>query len=120
MFSIADYYYKDGYKFTSIAEANKLADVNLLEIGQVLDIPANNDVTVAANTEGEGTGGAINETIWGDKITGDTHTVVEGDWLSKIAGRAYGDMMAYDKIAKANNISNPDVIEPGTVLTIPR
>ncbi len=57
---------------------------------------------------------------WGPPITSDKYTVVAGDWLSKIAGRAYGDIMAYDRIAKANNIQNPDLIEVGMVLTIPR
>lgn len=121
LFTIAQAYYSDGYKFSKIAETNKLANADLLEIGQVLEIPkleeAQAQATVASN---EGTGGATNSTIWGDKIEGDTYTVVEGDWLSKIAGRAYGDVMAFEKIAQANNISNPDLIEPGTVLKIPR
>lgn len=110
LFDIAQHYYKDGYQFGIIAQTNKLADVNVITPGQVLDIPK----------LPEGIGGATNETIWGEKISGDTYTVVDGDWLSKIAGRAYGDIMAFDKIAKANNISNPDLIEPGTVLKIPR
>lgn len=128
LYTIADKYYKDGFKFTKIVEANKLVDANNIAVGQVLDIPvlgsetANNtastDVTkLNADT---GTGGAVNQTVWGEKISGDTYTVQEGDWLSKIAGRAYGDIFAFDKIAKANNISNPDVIEPGMVLKIPR
>ncbi len=66
-----------------------------------------------------GTGGG-NTTIWGPKIEGNTYTVVEGDWLSTISARAYGDIFAYKKIVDANNIANPDLIEPGQVLTIPR
>jgi nucleoid-associated protein YgaU len=65
-------------------------------------------------------GGAENQTIWGEKITGNTYTVQPGDWLSKVAGRAYGDVMAYQKIAQANKITNPDTIEVGTVLQLPR
>lgn len=67
-----------------------------------------------------GKGGATNQTTWGETITGSSYTVNKGDWLSTIAGRAYGDIMQYQKIAKANNISNPDVIEVGMVLKIPR
>lgn len=68
-----------------------------------------------------GKGGAINQTIWGETITGNEYTVQPGDWLSKISGRAYnGDIMQYEKIAKANNITNPNSIEVGTVLRIPR
>lgn len=125
LFQIAQYYYGDGYQYPKLATTNKLANANVLEVGQVLDIPKlaveNNQSTVATDTTiGTGTGGATNETIWGDKITTDTYTVQKGDWLSTIAGRAYGDIYSFDKIAKANNISNPDVIEPGTVLKIPR
>lgn len=68
---------------------------------------------------GTGTGGG-NTTIWGSKVEGDSYTVVAGDWLSKIAGRAYGDIFAYNKIAQTNNIKNPNLIEPGMVLKIPR
>lgn len=110
LFTIAQNFYGDGYQYQAIAEANKLADVNKISAGQVLEIPK----------LPEGVGGAINQTIWGPKITGDTYTVVEGDWLSKIAGRAYGDIMAYPKITQANNITNPDLIFPGQVLKIPR
>lgn len=118
LFKIAEAYYKDGWKFAKIAEENKLVNADVIAIGQVLNLPKIDEGSSQA--EALGTGGATNSTIWGDKIEGDTYKVEEGDWLSKIAGRAYGDITAYDKIAKANNISNPDVIEPGTVLKIPR
>lgn len=65
-------------------------------------------------------GAAMTQPSWGQPIKGDTYTVVKGDWLSTIAARAYGDLMQYQKIAQANNISNPNVIEVGTVLKIPR
>ncbi|MDO8639022.1 MAG: LysM peptidoglycan-binding domain-containing protein [Candidatus Daviesbacteria bacterium] len=118
LFSIAQTYYNDGYKFTSIAEENKLTNVDSIEAGQVLEIPKL-EASETASID-NGTGGAIDQTIWGEKVEEDTYTVVEGDWLSKIAGRAYGDVMAFDKIAKANNIADPNIIEPGTVLQIPR
>jgi lysozyme len=70
--------------------------------------------------EDPGTGGATNQTVWGETISADTYTVQPGDWLSKIAGRAYGDITKYNAIASANNISNPDNIEVGVVLKIPR
>lgn len=126
LFTIAQKYYNDGYKFTSIAEENKLANADAIEVGQVLEIPKleEDDGIIAAEatptTLDNGTGGAVNQTIWGEKIEGNSYTVVEDDWLSKIAGRAYGDIMAFDKIATANNIPNPDLIEPGQVLQIPR
>ena len=116
LFDIAQHYYNDGYKFANLAEANKLASADYITAGQILEIPK----LELATSESAGVGGAENQTIWGEKIDGDTYTVVEGDWLSKIAGRAYGDIMAFDKIVQANDIANPDLVEPGQVLQIPR
>ncbi len=105
LFTIAEKYYLDGYKYSEIVKENSLANENNIEVGQILQIPAI---------------GGGNTTIWGPKIDGDSYTVAEGDWLSTISARAYGDIMSYTKIAEANNISNPDSIEPGQVLKIPR
>lgn len=130
LFIIAEKYYADGQKFSEIAKANNLIDADQIEAGQIIELPrlpiqeakaslATPSPSAQAQEESLGTGGG-DTTIWGPKIEGSTYTVVEDDWLSKIAGRAYGDIMAFDKIAKANNIQNPDHIEPGQVLTIPR
>jgi nucleoid-associated protein YgaU len=48
-----------------------------------------------------------------------THTVESGDTLWAIAERFYGDGNQYQRIADASGISNPDLIQPGQVLTIP-
>lgn len=131
LFLIAQNYYNDGYKYSEIAKANNITNQDSIQTGQVLVIPKLETAVAEATptatptetptpTEQLGTGGDENQTIWGEKITGNTYTVVAEDWLSKISGRAYGDVMSFDKIAQANNISNPDLIEPGTVLTIPR
>ena len=47
------------------------------------------------------------------------YTVKPGDSLSAIAQKYYGDAMDYKKIAHYNNISNPDLIQPGQRLRIP-
>jgi nucleoid-associated protein YgaU len=49
------------------------------------------------------------------------HTVVAGDWLSKIAKEVYGDANKYDVIFEANKpmLTDPDKIYPGQVLRIP-
>lgn len=104
LFAISEKYYGDGYKYVEVAQANNLTNPDQIDKGQVLKMPKLLEA----------------ENLWGEKITGDSYTVVSGDWLSKIAGRAYGDIYAYERIAKANNIQNRDLIEPGTVLTIPR
>jgi LysM domain-containing protein len=48
-----------------------------------------------------------------------TYTVVSGDTLWAISERFYGDGSKYQVIADASGISNPDLIQPGQVLTIP-
>jgi nucleoid-associated protein YgaU len=50
-----------------------------------------------------------------------TYTVAAGDTLSAIAKREYGAADRWKAIFEANRdkISNPDLIQPGQVLTIP-
>ncbi|MBI2597001.1 LysM peptidoglycan-binding domain-containing protein [Candidatus Daviesbacteria bacterium] len=132
MFTIAEKYYQDGSKFEDLAKANNLTDVDAITAGQVLEIPKleiaslpNPSETPSPSPSPEittpnTTDNTTADAQWGPKITGNTYTVQEGDWLSIIAGRAYGDIFTYQKIAEANNISNPDLIYPGQVLTIPR
>lgn len=141
LFLIAQKYYNDGDKFTEIVKANNLADANVIEKDQVIEIPKLADVQAIANpdetpspspspspildtsTPANNTENAIgggDATVWGSKIEGDTYTIEEGDWLSTISARSYGDIYSYKKIADANNISDPDYITPGTVLKIPR
>jgi len=47
------------------------------------------------------------------------YIVQAGDSLSKIAKHFYGDAQQYNKIAKANDIDNPDLIKVGQELEIP-
>ncbi len=146
LYTIAENYYKDGFKFDQIAQANNLTDVNNIVTGQEITIPkidgeiasspettetpaasatAAPEATPLAeatpNTQPvQGGIGGADTTIWGPKITSDTYTVAEGDWLSTISARAYGDISSYQKIAQANNIADPNLIVPGTVLKLPR
>lgn len=132
LFLIAEKYYSDGFKYNEIAQKNNLTNPDQIEVGQLIEIPkpqtakaqaspeaSSEPTAVADESQGTGIGGG-DSTIWGPRIDGNSYTVVEGDWLSTIAGRAYGDIMTFDRIAKANNIPNPDLIEPGIILTIPR
>ena len=50
------------------------------------------------------------------------HTVKSGESLSKISKKYYGDPMKYKKIFEANTniLKNPDIIQPGQVLDIPK
>jgi len=51
--------------------------------------------------------------------SGTKYVVKAGDTLSKISKNFYGDANQYPKIAKANNIPDPDKIQVGQELTIP-
>lgn len=48
-----------------------------------------------------------------------TYIVLEGDSLSSISFKFYGDYFAWEKIAAVNNIVNPDLLEVGDILIIP-
>jgi nucleoid-associated protein YgaU len=48
-----------------------------------------------------------------------TYTVESGDTLWAIAEQFYGDGSKYQVIADASGIPDPDLIQPGQVLTIP-
>jgi len=139
LFVIAQKYYNDGYQYPQIVSANKLSNENAIQTGQTLIIPKLADsstnppaspiamespsplpTTSASPSSEMSMADNSNTTIWGDKITSDTYTVQAGDWLSKISGRAYGDILSYQKIAQANNIADPNAIEVGTLLKIPR
>jgi LysM repeat protein len=48
-----------------------------------------------------------------------TYTVESGDTLWAISEQFYGDGNKYQIIADASGIANPDLIQPGQVLTIP-
>ncbi len=116
LWNIAETYYLSGYNWVDIAEANNLANPDQLAVGQELTIP-NVDQRQITVTQLPETG--IADDI---EITGDSYTVQEGDSLSKIALRTYGDMFAWPKIWGANRdqISNPNLIEPGMELEIPQ
>ena len=57
------------------------------------------------------------------KPAADTYTVKSGDSLSKIAKAHYGDAMKWKQVYEANKTligANPDLIEPGQQLTLPK
>lgn len=114
LWGLAKRYYNDGYQWVKIAQENKLTNANIVLPGQVLKIP---DQELVKKPEEK-----VEEKIesLGDKIEGQEYTVQEGDSLCKIGLRAYGECTQGWKVAEANNLTNPHLIYPGTVLKIPR
>ena len=112
LWKIAENFYLSGYNWVDIAQANNLTNPNVLYVGQKLTIP---DVTPKKPTV---TAQKLEKSIAPGK-----YVVQKGDWLSKIALRAYGDMFAWEKIYEANKETigpNPNLIKPGQELIIPK
>jgi len=77
-------------------------------------------ILVLGNTEGIAT---VDDrmTVEVEELEAQFHTVVSGDYLSKIAKKYYGNAMKYPVIFEANKpmLTDPDKIYPGQVLRIP-
>jgi len=110
LWKIAEKYYGSGYNWVDIAKENSLKNANYLLVGQELKIP---NAAVIKPVEAE-------ETAFGPAVTEDKYTVNKGDNLWEISVRSYGDGYRWTEIAKSNNLTNPNIIHPGNVLTLPR
>ena len=91
-------------------QSNKLSNPDLITAGQELTIP---NLKVVKESIKE-----VKQTT--ESITGGNYTVKKGDCLWFIALRAYGDPYKWPEIAKANKLSNPDLIFPGDKFILPR
>ena len=111
LWTIAETYYKSGYNWTDIQDANTLVSPDLIEAGTVLTIP---DVTPKNLPTG-----SISAAATGEKPKDSSYTVAQGDDLWNIADKEYGDPYKWASIAAANKLENPSVIHPGNVLMLP-
>lgn len=105
LWAIAKRYYGSGYNWVDIAKANELKNPGVLKVGQELKMPKAAVITLEKVSP---------------SIKGDSYTVVKGDNLWKIAVRAYADGYRFTEIAAANKLKNPNYIEVGQVLKLPR
>lgn len=150
LWGIAERVYGSGYNWVDIAEASNLTSPDQLETGMELTLPdvepkektgeAAQETTPtpqAQNTQQETTqqqeqaqqpaGQQKGEQVQnvqtqpsGEKITGTSYKVQEGDNLWEIAVRAYGDGYKWVEIANVNQLANPHYIFVGTELNLPR
>lgn len=114
LWGVSEKFYKSGYNWTDIAKENNLENPGLITIGTKLTIP-NVSLKIVKEDAVEAEQNNIS-----DKITKDSYTVKNGDYLWDIAIRAYGDGYRWVDIAKANNLSDPDLIFSEKVLKLPR
>ena len=112
LWSIAEDTYGSGYNWVDIYESNNLKDQNL-EVGQKLILP-----TISSK---EPT--STKEVVTVEQTKTDTqmsHVVARGESLWTIAVKEYGDGYRWVDIAKANKLTNPNVIHVGNTLVLPR
>jgi len=110
LWKIAENFYGSGYNWVDIAQANNLSNPNIIYVDQMLTIPRTAVIKPLA----------AEMTAFGPVIDGSEYVVEKGDHLWGIAVRAYGDGYQWTRLAQANKITSPDIINPGDVLTIPR
>lgn len=97
---------RHGISLSALAEANGIANPNLIRIGQRIEIPGEEVTSNTGDSGGRGGGGGR---------VGGTHIVQAGESLSTIATR-YGISAA--ALAAANGIDNPNVLYSGATLRI--
>lgn len=147
LWSIAEKYYNDGYKWVDIQKANNLTSGDAVEVGNTLVIPT---ISPAANpspmadsptvevsptetptvtitssapetgsTGPTGATGSTGETL---SISSETteYTVQKGDTLWAIAQARYNNPYRWVDIARANNLKNPDLIYVDAKLNLPQ
>lgn len=112
LWKISEMYFGYGYNWGDISAENKLSNPGKLLVGQELIIPnvaVRKPLLTASVTKA-----VVNP------ITSSNYSVVKGDNLWNISVRAYQDGFKWVEIAKANNLTNPNVIHVGDALSIPR
>jgi nucleoid-associated protein YgaU len=120
LWSIAEKEYNNGYHWTLIAQANKVQNPDLIEVGELLVIPSDSN-TYDQQTTQENT---LNPPTWDQKETS-RHTQIKkyivkrGDYLWAIAEKEYNNGYRWVDIARANNLANPNIIHAGNELIIP-
>ncbi|MCL4364404.1 LysM peptidoglycan-binding domain-containing protein [Patescibacteria group bacterium] len=113
LWHIAEKFYGSGFNAYDISIANKISDPSILETGQKIIIPS---VAPRSLTVGEISAASTSQVTY---VEG-KYIVQPGDSLSSIAGKVYGDIYAWPRLLQANPMFNPNRIEVGMVLTIPR
>ncbi len=86
-----------GLSYQELADYNNIPDPNVINIGQVINIPTNMKTEKKSNVELE-------------------HQVTSGETLSEIAAK-YG--LSYQELADYNHIDDPNYIEVNQVIKIP-
>lgn len=104
--------YGNSEVWNKIAEENELYYADFLEVGEEINLPKIENVFEDKQ-----------ELLTSEKteiFKEDKYIVVDGDNLFLISEKAYGDGSRWAEIAEANKLWNPDLLEVGMELKIPR
>lgn len=115
LWKIAEEQYHDGYQWVAIAKANNLTNPSLINVGNIIVLPKVTPTPSMSQAKP-----APTQVAQGTKIGGTSYVIMHGDDLWDIAVRAYGNGYKWIDIAKANNLSSPNLIHAGNSLKIPR
>ncbi len=115
LWKIAEEQYHDGYQWVAIAKENNLTNTDVINVGNILILPKVSPSTTVAQAKP-----VPSQVTQSPKISGTSYIIMSGDDLWDIAVRAYGDGYKWITIAKANNLSSPNLIHSGNSLKIPR
>lgn len=113
LWKISLQFFGTGYNWVDIAKENNLKNPQILFTDNELTIP-NVQPKFPTITK------KVTPSTGSNSISGGTYKVQKGDSLWKISVRAYQDGFKWPQIAQVNHVVNPDKIEVGTVLTLPR
>ena len=104
LYEIADRYYGNSEYYDEIAEYNNIENANQIKAGDTIKLPNK----IAPNVE-----------YMGNIVQ--SYTISSGDNLTSICEKFYNDNN-YEtalKLARYNNIENPDLIKLGQIINIP-
>ena len=118
LWGIAEEQYQSGYNWVDLVEANGLDNPEMIEEGQILDVPNVESKTVTVKIDGESESEEVQDENT-EAIAGSTYTVAQGDTLWDIAVRKYADGYRWVDIAAENELEDPDIIHTGNVLRLP-
>jgi len=110
LWHIAEKTYGSGLNAVDIAQKNGIEEPYILTKDQILILPS---IKPKAPTQGDITGNAAHTQHVSQ------YTVVEGDFLWKIAEKIYGDGNQMQKLIDANHIPYPYNVETGQTLQVP-
>lgn len=113
---IAKAFYGSGYNYVDIEKENGLVHDQHLEVGMKLTVPRTEVLDPTGMMQ------ASSEPVMEKTEVPETYTIVKGDYLWKIAAAFYGDGYKWVDIYNANTdtVKDPDVIEVGMVLNLPK